>query len=590
MMRLSRVILTIVCVSLFLPIGGALAAEVPPDLHTGFYSDDFDAGPDLDGVGTAAGQRVTFGGTFHDIYETNGFGFDPNNPDHWSNTRESLEAVWQAKATPFANIHVNASAASVASGAHNAQINEWVRHVKAFLDRGGNRSLIVAPLQEHNGNWTPYGCNPSAFKTAYQRFVDAFAAAGIDETQVRFAWAPNGWTSPGCGSLSDYYPGDGTVDVVSISAYNFGTCLGGSNQTPAQVFDPWLDEIRNTVPGSAVKPFIIAQTASPRTSCGGDQNWWISTMMTHLDADPNVVGFVWFNFNKSGEPDFRVWTGSLAQGWKDGVASGVTEYAWPLSSWFAPGALRLGNAPPEVVPCDKGPCDTIAAIDAGGQWSLWDELSSTSGTTDFFFGNPGDIPFMGDWNGDGVATPGLYRQSDGYVYVRFSNTQGVADREFFFGNPGDVPLIGDFDGDGRDSVSIWRASEARVYVINELGDDGKGLGRADFAYYFGNPGDQPFVGDFDGDNVDTIGLYRQSTGFVYFRNSLTTGVADLSFFYGDPGDVIMAGDWDGDGDDTVAVYRPSTRRVYMNLENSSGAADWSGYVGSFPGIVRAGNR
>jgi len=131
---------------------------------------------------------------------------------------------------------------------------------------------------------------------------------------------------------------------------------------------------------------------------------------------------------------------------------------------------------------------------------------------------------------------------------------------------------------------------ARVFVINKLGQDGEGLGAADFSFSFGNPGDTPFVGDFDGDDIDTIGLYRQSTGFVYFRNSNSTGVADLSFFYGDAGDQILAGDWDGDGDDTVAVYRPSTGRVYVNLENTNGAADWDGYVGLYPYVLTAGNR
>jgi hypothetical protein len=203
----------------------------------------------------------------------------------------------------------------------------------------------------------------------------------------------------------------------------------------------------------------------------------------------------------------------------------------------------------------------------------------------FYFGNPGDVPFMGDWDGDGVASPGLYRQSDGFVYLRHSNTVGVADVTFFFGNPGDWPLVGDFDGDGLDTVSIWRASEARVYVMNELGVDGGGLGAADYSFGFGNPGDDPFVGDFDGDGVDSVGLYRRSTGFVYFRNSLTQGNADSSFFYGAPGDVILAGDWDGDGDDTVAVYRPSDGHVYVNLENAPTMADYYVYVGSYATAV-----
>jgi hypothetical protein len=53
--------------------------------------------------------------------------------------------------------------------------------------------------------------------------------------------------------------------------------------------------------------------------------------------------------------------------------------------------------------------------------------------TNYYFGNPGDIPFMGDWNGNGIETPGLYRQSDGFVYLRNTNTQGPADIRFFFG-------------------------------------------------------------------------------------------------------------------------------------------------------------
>ena len=84
-----------------------------------------------------------------------------------------------------------------------------------------------------------------------------------------------------------------------------------------------------------------------------------------------------------------------------------------------------------------------------------------------------------------------------------------------------------------------------------------------------------------------MGLYRESTGFVYFRNSLSTGNADLAFFYGNPGDQILAGDWDGDGDDTVAVYRPSSGRLYVSLDNAAGTADWDAWIGTYPWIIAA---
>ena len=225
-------------------------------------------------------------------------------------------------------------------------------------------------------------------------------------------------------------------------------------------------------------------------------------------------------------------------------------------------------------------------MNSAGRWYRHDGLGSGDPVTAFYFGNPGDVPFMGDWDCDGVRTPGLYRQSDGFVYLRNTNTQGVADITFFFGNPGDVPVAGDFDGDDCDTLSIYRPADGRFFVVNELGRNGGGLGAADYDFWFGNPGDNPFVGDFDGDGIDTIGLYRTSTGFAYFRNSLATGIADLSFFYGDPGDKIVAGDWDGDGDDTVAVYRPSTGWFYVNFDNAQGNADYALYVGSYVAAAR----
>ncbi|MCB1247551.1 MAG: hypothetical protein KDB69_09820, partial [Acidimicrobiia bacterium] len=418
-MRIKLAILTALA-AVFFVCPTAVAAEAPAEVHTGVYSDDFDSSGDLNGISAAAGQRVTFAGTFHDAYEASP-SYDPTDVNSWSNTVGILEGVWAGKATPFANFDIKASAASIAAGNHDTQIAQWVRHVKAWLARGGGRSLIVAPFQEHNGKWTPYGCNPTAFRTAYAKVVDAFHAAGVGETKVRFAWAPNGWTSPGCGSLADYYPGDDLVDVVSVSGYNWVACPGSLGyETPAQAIGTWFDEIRTTLPGTYVKPFLVAQTASPNSGC---QAHWMTSLVNFLDADPNAVGFVWFNFNKPGEPDFRVWAGTLAQGWKDAVATGTTAYRWPLASWFAPGPLVAVGATPPPPPCVKAPCDTIAAVDAGSRFGVWDALDYPHLKNWFYFGNPGDLPFMGDWDGDGEATPGLYRQSDGFVYVRDTNTQ-----------------------------------------------------------------------------------------------------------------------------------------------------------------------
>ncbi len=217
--------------------------------------------------------------------------------------------------------------------------------------------------------------------------------------------------------------------------------------------------------------------------------------------------------------------------------------------------------------------DTVGVVDpTTGHWVLRDENTNTK---TIIYGNPGDVPFTGDWNCDGVATPGLYRQSDGFAYLRNSNTTGIADITFFFGNPGDLPIAGDFDGDGCDTVSIYRPAQARFFIINELGVNGGGLGAADFSFEYGNPGDIPVAGDWEGDGADTPGLRRPGDGFVYLRNSNSIGFADISYFYGDPGDLPVAGDWNNDSADTFGLLRPSSGAFYLKNTNATGVADAS---------------
>jgi hypothetical protein len=263
--------------------------------------------------------------------------------------------------------------------------------------------------------------------------------------------------------------------------------------------------------------------------------------------------------------------------WRDTTDLRINEFAIVN---YMPGTpqtqhIWIDNVKVSIGPPDTEPGPEIAAslglVDpATGEW----RIRQPGGSLDtFVFGNPGDVPFVGDWDCNGLETPGLYRRSDGFVYLRNTNTQGVADVEYFFGDPNDLPLAGDFNGDGCDTVSIYRPSEGRVFVINRLGDGAGGLGTADYAYFFGNPGDKPFVGDFDGDGTDTVGLHRESTGFLYFRTTNTQGNADVAFFYGNPGDRMVAADWNADGAESVGIYRPTTTRFYLRFTNMPGNAD-----------------
>ena len=216
---------------------------------------------------------------------------------------------------------------------------------------------------------------------------------------------------------------------------------------------------------------------------------------------------------------------------------------------------------------------SVGLVDpASGQWHL--RSSFTDEVTSFYFGNPGDVAFMGDWDCDGIDSPGLFRLSDAYAYLRNANSQGIADIRFFFGDPGDIPLPGDFNGDGCDTLSLYRPSTQTFFIMNALGENEGGLGGADYSFVFGNPGDKPVVGDWDGDGITEIGLHRESTGFFYWRDTLTQGIASDEIFFGDPGDRFVAGDFGViNGVDTPAVFRPVNTTFYFRHSLSEGNAD-----------------
>lgn len=319
----SRAVLAVLVAGSAWGPGGTAAAEAPTSgedfVLAGFYSDKWESASDLIALGANSGKQVSLQGSFHDIGQPA------------VNLHHILEQAWKAQSTPFANVTIQATSDSIAAGFHDTEISLFADRVKAWVDRGDGRSLFVAPQQEMNGNWTVYGMDPAAFKVAYARFVDIFRAAGLDETQVRFVFAPNGWSTPPH-RIADYYPGDDLVDLIGFSAYNYGTSIDRWSSV-AETIGGVIAELRALAPD---KPYVIAQVAS--SDIGGDRDAWTRDLFAYTASDPNVVGFLWFNLDK--ETDWRIWKDStVAAGWRDGMLAQTTDHEWPLTAWFQPGPL-----------------------------------------------------------------------------------------------------------------------------------------------------------------------------------------------------------------------------------------------------------
>lgn len=136
---------------------------------------------------------------------------------------------------------------------------------------------------------------------------------------------------------------------------------------------------------------------------------------------------------------------------------------------------------------------------------------------------------MGDWDGDGIKTPGIYLNN--VWNLRNSNTAGAADLTFNFGGGGNQAVVGDWNGDG----------------------------------------------------IDTPGIYHN--GVWYLRNSNSTGSFDISFAFGSPAPVGVVGDWNGDGTDTVGTFhngvwyrhRVPLRVTHKNVRTSGGVRYFAVY-------------
>jgi len=212
-------------------------------------------------------------------------------------------------------------------------------------------------------------------------------------------------------------------------------------------------------------------------------------------------------------------------------------------------------------------------------WHL--RLTQAASEQCFNFGVSTDFPLMGDWNGNGVDSPGIVRSNQWQLDNGFGTSP---DAIFLYGNATDSFLAGDWNGDGTDTPGVVRGNIWYLRNQNSAGpNDVPSFG-------YGQATDRFIVGDWDGNGTETPGVVRGNTW--YLRNSNSAGPHDVSFGYGaaDPNpsldqptdDLPLTGNWDGSAPglnafDTHAVVRGNT--WYFKNTLSGGSHDLSSAYG-----------
>jgi hypothetical protein len=143
-------------------------------------------------------------------------------------------------------------------------------------------------------------------------------------------------------------------------------------------------------------------------------------------------------------------------------------------------------------------------------------------------GSYGDVPVVGDFNGDGTDDFGVFRYNSSnstyYWYVkdgRYPNGSTYVLNGVPNGSYGDVPVVGDFNGDGIDDFGVFRynSTNSTYYWYVKDGRYPNGSTFVLNGVPNGSYGDVPVVGDFNGDGTDDFGVFRyDSSTSTYLWN------------------------------------------------------------------------
>jgi hypothetical protein len=225
-------------------------------------------------------------------------GLKPNLVGEYMSWNDSLDTQAVTNAWSYGALYYmiwepyHTTVAAIAQGRSNAYITGVARQIRAL-----NLPVAISFGHEMNGWWYPWGTTSTTgaqFVAAWRLIRQLFAAAGA--SNVIWIWNPNVISAEPQLQLSAWYPGDAYVSWVGITGY-FGA-------TGADTFDgiygPTMQEIRTFTS----KPFIIAETA---VQTGPDAVTAAQNLVSGLRQLPDVLGLVWFDYNKDGV-DWRLET------------------------------------------------------------------------------------------------------------------------------------------------------------------------------------------------------------------------------------------------------------------------------------------
>jgi serine-aspartate repeat-containing protein C/D/E len=240
----------------------------------------------------------------------------------------------------------------------------------------------------------------------------------------------------------------------------------------------------------------------------------------------------------------------------------------------------------------------VAGVHTGGRWTIQGinngQDSETVHPSDFDLGGENAFALSGDFDGDGSDEPVIFVAGQWFVDLNGNGFWDPGDLWIELGTELDRPVVGDWDGDGKDDVGIFgrqwqrdpqrikgdlglsdpankrRRMAMRAENVNgdpaatetdprrflQRGDSGKlRADIVDHVFKYGEQVDTPMVGDWNGDGIDQIAVFRAGKWLLDSDGDGRWTNRDQRAEYGQPGDQPIVGDFNGDEIDEIGVVR-----------------------------------
>jgi len=268
---------------------------------------------------------------------------------------------------------------------------------------------------------------------------------------------------------------------------------------------------------------------------------------------------------------------------------------------------------------------TWKIVSTNDKSKLGADMQSLPMSSRIVFDLPDAQPLAGDFNGDGFDEIALFVDGEWFIDLNGNGRWDETDIWLKLGTRGDQPVVGDWDGDGKDDAGVfgkkWSGDERAIAAepglpdpenlrrikpknlpprSDEAPDEPRWLQRSqqgparadliDHVFLFGSGRDIAISGDFNGDGITTIGVFRDGNWTLDIdgdgRLSMTH---DRQVEFGEAGDIPLVGDFDGDGIDELAVVRDDQVFVDSNRNGHIDATDQVFQLESEEGTVIVGD-